>query len=100
MHPGDKYLPYSAISKLDLNYFHFLICLLSLNSSNAKRSLTFDDIEEDHEEGTTTEYTNASKRKKQGAGTNFYNILTNTLLILLCISYSIDDEASQNDVQE
>jgi hypothetical protein len=58
MHPGDKYLPYSAISKFDLTYFHFLIFRLSCNSSNAKRTLTFDKIE-DHEEGMTTEYTNA-----------------------------------------
>jgi hypothetical protein len=64
MHVGDKYLPYSPISKLDLNYFHFLIFLLSCNSSNAKRTFTFDEIEEDHEEGTTIEYTNAPKHKK------------------------------------
>jgi hypothetical protein len=38
--------------------------------------------------------------KKQGAATNLYNILSNTLLILLRISYNIGDEASQNDIQE
>jgi hypothetical protein len=38
--------------------------------------------------------------KKQGAATNLYNILSHTLLIFLCISYSIEDETSQNDVQE
>jgi hypothetical protein len=100
MHPSDKYLPYSVISKLNLSYYHFLIFILSCNSSNAKRTLTFEEIEEDHEEETVTEYANDQKRKKQGPPTNLYNILSNRLLILLWISYSIEDEASQNDVQD
>jgi hypothetical protein len=96
MHPGDKYLTYSAISKLHLSCYHFLIFLLSYNSSNAKRTLTFHEVKEDHEEGTTSEYTNAQKHKKSPA-TNLYNILSNTFLILLCISYNIEDEASSRD---
>jgi hypothetical protein len=86
-----------VISKLHLCYYDFLIFILSCNRSNTKRTLTFEEVEEDHEEGKAIEYANAKKRKK-GPATNLYNTLSNALLIFLCISYSIENEASQNDV--
>jgi hypothetical protein len=38
--------------------------------------------------------------RKQGVVNTSYNILLNTLLILLCVSYNLLDEASGNEVQQ
>jgi hypothetical protein len=62
--------------------------------------LSFDDVVEEGEEGTIKPCANTDKRQNQGANMNSYTILIKTLLILLFISYSLEDEADQNEVQE